>query len=548
MSRNPPSRPEHTGKIERVDSAGKITVREAVFELLRGFGMTTVFGNPGSTELRMFRDWPRDFRYILGLQESVVVGMADAYAQVRRAPALVNLHSAGGVGHALGAVFTAWRNQTPLVILAGQQTRAMLPTDPFLSARYAVEFPRPYVKWGIEPARAEDVPQAVAQAVYTAMQRPCGPVFVSIPEDDWDAPAVVVEPRQVNVQFAPDPGALDRLADALNSSRAPALVLGAAVDQDGAWPLAVQLAERLHAAVWTSPMAGRRSFPEDHPLFAGFLPPLRQPLADRLAGHDVVLVIGAPVFTYHVHVEGEFISVHTRLFQLTDDAEQAARAPVGTSILSSIQLGMEQLLAQVSHVQRTPPHPRPRPAVPPISDPIGGELVMHTIATTMPADAVIVEEAPSHRNALHDHLIVRQSGGFYACASGGLGFGIAAAVGVALADASRKVIGVLGDGSSLYTIQALWTAAQHRLPITFVILNNAGYGAVKSLAARMGVVHMPGSDVAGVDFVDVARGFGCRAARVEHAAELAPALLQAYASSEPYVLDVRMSSSADKLY
>jgi benzoylformate decarboxylase len=542
QTRNQPARAAHAG------SHAIVSVREAVFDLLRAFGMTTCFGNPGSTELRMFRDWPEDFRYVLGLQESVVVGMADAYAQVRRAPVLVNLHSAGGVGHALGSVFTAWRNQTPLVILAGQQTRAMLPTDPFLSARAAVEFPRPYVKWGIEPARAEDVPQAVAQAVYTALQRPCGPVFVSVPEDDWDVPAAAVEPRQLNVQFAPDPGALDRLADALNSSRAPALVVGAAVDQDGAWPLAVQLAERLNAAVWESPMARRRSFPEDHPLFAGFLPPLRQPLADRLAGHDVVLVIGAPVFTYHVHVEGEFISPGTRLFQLTDDAEQAARAPVGTSILSSIQLGMEQLLAQVSQVQRPAPPPRRRPPAPPARDPIGGELLMHTISTTMPADAVIVEEAPSHRNALHDHLTIRTSGGFYACASGGLGFGLPAAAGVALADASRKVIAVLGDGSSLYTIQGLWTAAQHRLPVTFVILNNSGYGAVKSLATRMGLAHMPGSDVSGVDFGDVARGFGCRASRVEHAAELAPALLQAYASSEPWVVEVRMSTSADRLY
>jgi benzoylformate decarboxylase len=168
-------------------SPGKVSVREAVFGLLRAFGMTTVFGNPGSTELRMFRDWPQDFRYVLGLQESVAVAMADGYAQARRAPALVNLHSAGGVGHALGSVFTAWRNQSPLVIIAGQQTRAMLPTDPFLGARHAPEFPRPYVKWSIEPARAEDVPAAVAQAIYTAMQRPCGPVFVSVPEDDWDA-------------------------------------------------------------------------------------------------------------------------------------------------------------------------------------------------------------------------------------------------------------------------------------------------------------------------------------------------------------------------
>ena len=266
-------------------------------------------------------------------------------------------------------MFTAYRNQTPLVIIAGQQTRAMLPTDPFLSARSAVEFPRPYVKWSIEPARGEDVPAAIAQAIYTALQRPCGPVFVSVPEDDWDVQTDPVEPRQVNVQFAPDPGALDRLADALNSSRHPALVVGAAVDQDGAWPLAIQLAERLNAAVWESPMSGRRSFPEDHPLFAGFLPPLRQPLADRLAGHDVVLVIGAPVFTYHVHTGGSFVPEGTQLFHLTDDPEQAARAPVGTSILCTIQLGMEQLLAQTSHVQRAAPKARQRPPAPPARDP-----------------------------------------------------------------------------------------------------------------------------------------------------------------------------------
>jgi benzoylformate decarboxylase len=482
------------------------------------------------------------------LQESVVVAMADSYAQVTRRAALVNLHSAGGVGHALGSVFTAFRNQTPLVIIAGQQTRAMLPTDPFLSARSAIEFPRPYVKWSIEPARAQDVPAAIAQAIYTAMQRPSGPVFVSVPEDDWEVETDPVEARPVNVQFAPDPGALDRLADALNSSRHPALVVGAAVDQDGGWPLAVQLAERLNAAVWESPMSGRRSFPEDHPLFAGFLPPLRQPLADRLAGHDVVLVIGAPVFTYHVHTGGAFIPEGTQLFQLTDDPEQAARAPVGTSILCTIQLGMEQLLAQTSQVKRAAPKPRQRPSVPLARDPITGEFAMHTIVTTMPPHAVIVEEAPSHRNALHEHFPIRTSGGFYACASGGLGWALPAAVGVALADSSRKVIALLGDGSSLYTIQGLWTAAQQRLPITFVILNNAGYAAVKSLGARLGIKQMPGSDVPGVDFVDVARGFGCRTSRVEHAAELAPALAQAYASNEPWLIDVRMDRAVEKLY
>jgi benzoylformate decarboxylase len=525
-----------------------MSVREATFRLLRAFGMTTVFGNPGSTELRMFRDWPADFRYVLGLQESVAVAMADGYAQATRRAVLVNLHSAGGVGHALGSVFTAFRNQTPLVVVAGQQTRAMLPTDPFLCARSAIEFPRPYVKWSIEPARGEDVPAAIAQAIYTALQRPCGPVFVSVPEDDWEARAEQIEPRQVNVQFAPDPGALDRLADALNSSRHPALVVGAAVDQDGAWPLAVQLAERLNAAVYESPMGGRRSFPEDHPLFAGFLPPLRQPLADRLAGHDVVLVVGAPVFTYHVHTGGHYVPPGTRLFHLTDDPEQAARAPVGTSLLCTIQLGLEQLVAQTSQVQRAPPKTRAWPSAPLPRDPIDGEFAMHTIADSMPDNAVLVEEAPSHRPALHEHFPIRTSGGFYACASGGLGWALPAAVGVALGDPARKVVAVLGDGSSLYTIQGLWSAVQLRLPVAFVILNNAGYAAVKSLGARLGVAHMPGSDVPGVDFVDLARGFGCQGTRVERAAQLAPALAKAFSADSPWLVDVRMDRAVQQLY
>jgi len=529
-------------------AASKVSVRQATFGLLRAFGMTTVFGNPGSTELRMFRDWPSDFRYVLGLQESIVVAMADGYAQVTRRPALVNLHSAGGVGHALGSVFTAYRNQTPLVIVAGQQTRAMLPTDPFLCARSAVEFPRPYIKWGIEPARGQDVPAAIAQAVYTAQQRPCGPVFVSVPEDDWDLETEPVEAREVNVQFAPDPDALDRLAAALASSRRPALVVGAAVDQDRAWWLLVQIAERLNASVWESPMGGRRSFPEDHPLFAGFLPPLRQALAERLAGHDIVLVIGAPVFTYHVHTEGTFVAPGTRLFHLTDDPEQAARAPVGTSLLCSIRTGMEQLLAKLPQSSRPAPMPRQWPPVPPKTDPIDGAFAMHTIAATMPADAVIVEEAPSHRNELHGYVPIRTSGGFYACASGGLGWALPAAVGVALGDSSRKMIAVLGDGSSLYTIQGLWTAAQQRLAVTFVILNNAGYVAVKSLGARMGVGQMPGSDLPGVDFVELARGFGCQASRVERADELAPALAQAYGSDQPWLVDVRMDRAVQSLY
>ena len=161
----------------------RITVREAVHRLMRQCGMTTVFGNPGSTELPLFLDFPPDFTYVLGLQEAVVVGMADGHAQATRSAAFVNLHSAAGVGHAMGNIFTAFKNRTPLVITAGQQARPILPFDPFLHSNQAAELPKPYVKWSIEPARAEDVPLAIARAWHVAMSPPCGPVLVSIPAD-----------------------------------------------------------------------------------------------------------------------------------------------------------------------------------------------------------------------------------------------------------------------------------------------------------------------------------------------------------------------------
>src|SRR6516225_3017029 len=211
------------------------TVREAVFDLFRAFGTTTIFGNPGSTELPMFRDFPADFRYVLALQEVVAVGIADGYAQATRNAGLVNLHSATGLGHSLGAVFTAYKNQAPLVIIAGQQARSILPFEPFLFAERAAEFPRPYVKWSCEPARAEDVPAAIARAYYTAMQPPCGPTFVSVPVDDWDRFCDPVEPRPVARILRGDPELLAAAAETLAQSTHPALVVGAAVARDDAW-------------------------------------------------------------------------------------------------------------------------------------------------------------------------------------------------------------------------------------------------------------------------------------------------------------------------
>jgi benzoylformate decarboxylase len=526
----------------------EITVREAVICLLRSFGVTTIFGNPGSTEIALFKHWPQDFRYILGLQEASVVAMADGYAQATGNAAFVNLHSAAGVGHALGSIFTAYRNKAPLVIIAGQQTRAMLQSEPYLFATSASEFPQPYVKWSCEPASAESVPAAIARAYYTAMERPCGPTFVSVPTDDWDVLTEPIEVRKISYDLAPDPEALQQVADALNSSEHPALIVGPGVDQEGVWDSVIELAERTRARVWASPFSSRASFPEDHPLFAGFLPPVRTQISSKLDGHDVIVALAAPIFTYHVHTPGPVIPQEACLFQITDDPEAAARALTGMSILGSPRLGVRHLLALIEETKRAWPVPRATLPIPQASDPITGEFVMHTIAETMPQDAIIVEEAPSHRDVLHDYLPIRASGGFYAGASGGLGYALPAAVGIALGTPTRKVISLVGDGSCLYSIQGLWTAAQLHLPIVFLVINNHGYAAMKYFSQRLGVENPPGVDLPGIDFVSLAQGFGCAAARVEKASDLAQALSTALAADQPTLLDISVDAAFAILY
>src|SRR5271169_3445917 len=216
-------------------------------------------------------DWPDDIEYVLGLQEASVVGMADGYAQATRNAGFVNLHSAAGLGNALGNIYTAHRNQTPLVITAGQQARSILPLQAFLYAERASEFPRPYVKFSVEPARAEDVPAAIARAYYVAMQPPCGPTFVSVPIDDWTHSTQAVEARSVTRELHPDPDAVKGLAATIAASKHPALVVGPGVDRAQAVDLTVRLAEKTRAAVWVSPFSARCGFPERHPQFAGFL-------------------------------------------------------------------------------------------------------------------------------------------------------------------------------------------------------------------------------------------------------------------------------------
>jgi benzoylformate decarboxylase len=514
------------------------TVRDQVFDLFRAFGLTTIFGNPGSTELPMYRDFPEDFRYVLALQEIVAVGMADGYAQARRNAGLVNLHSATGLGHAMGAVFTAFKNQTPLVITAGQQARSILPFEPFLFAERAAEFPRPYVKWSCEPARAEDVPRAIARAYYTAMQPPRGPTFISVPVDDWDRSCDPVAPRRLATAVRGDPILLAEAAEALAACARPAFVAGAAVARDEACGELVALAERHQAKVWASPNSGRNSFPEDHPLFAGFLAADREKIVASLVGHDLILVLGAPVFTYHVEGFGPHSPDGARLFQLVDDPAVAAWAPVGTAIVTSLKQGIRDLLDG--------PGPRPRPAPgkralrPRLSGPsLTDAYLMQQVASLRPKDSIIVEEAPSSRAAMHDYLPILDRDGFYTCASGGLGHGLPAAIGVALARPGEKVIALLGDGSSMYAIQGLWTAAQLGLGITFVIIKNRRYEALVEFGRHFGLQRTVGTSLPDIDFCALARGQGVSAIAVDRCEALDDALRAAFANlAAPTLVEV----------
>ena len=512
------------------------TVRTVTMDLLDALGMTVIFGNPGSTELPMFRDFPPHFRYVLGLQESVVVGMADGYAQATRNAAFVNLHSAAGVGHGLGNLFTAFKNQTPLVVTAGQQARSILPYDPFLFAERATEFPRPYVKYAVEPARAEDVPRAILRAYHIAMTPPCGPVFVSVPVDDWERPCEALTVTVVSRQTCGDAAHLAALAEALASAKRPAFVVGAGIARDDAWDEVIALAEAHQAGVFVAPMAARNAFPEDHPLFQGFLTAFREQIVTALTGYDLVLVLGAPVFTCHAEGAGAHIPEGAALYQLGDDPAAASALPVGTAILTHLKPALRVLLPSTTPTRAAPPLvPRP-PA--PTGAALTAAYVLSQLAAQRPVDSIIVEEAPSHRGAMHDYLPITQPDSFFTTASGGLGHGLPAAIGVALGKPGQRVIALLGDGSAMYAIQALWSAATLNLPLTIVIMNNRRYEALHSFGRHFGLSNLQGTALDGLDFVKLAEGQGVSGVRVAEAVALSDALVASFDDPRPTLIEV----------
>ena len=557
------------------------TVREATIELLRARGMTTLFGNPGSTELPMLSDFPEDFRYILGLQEAVAVGIADGYAQATGRPALVNLHTAPGLGNGMGAIFNAQANKSPLVVTAGQQYRSLMTLQANLTNRDATRMPHPLVKWSWEPPCAQDVPHALARAVHTAALAPRGPVFVSIPMDDWYAEVRSEDEvrhqlmRTVTGAGVPERAAIERLAGRLAQARNPAFVAGPDIDASGGWDAAVALAEHARLPVYATPATGggRLGFPEDHPLFQGILPPAVQPLGEALAPYDFVLAAGTSIFPYYPNIPGALLAEGTSLTAITSDPDEAARAPMGDAIVADVALTLAALAEAMGAVlgegegkgkeeggsslsgtsargapsaaqgglDRESPPPRPAPEAVPLTDPMSPSTAVRALAEVFPKDGIVVLESPSATPALRNQLRLGGPGSYYFSAGGGLGFGMPASIGVQLACPDRPVVCVIGEGSAQYAVQSFWTAAAYRVPVTFLVLRNEEYAILKFFSLMEEVPGAPGLDLPALDTAAVAAGYGVNARHARDPEELGVELRRALASDRPELVEVQVA-------
>jgi benzoylformate decarboxylase len=520
------------------------TVHDTTYNLLRRLGLTTVFGNLGSTEQPFLKNFPEDFQYVLGLQEASVVAMADGFSQATNKPVLVNLHTSAGTGNGMGNIMTAYQNKTPLIITAGQQTRKMIVVEPMLTNRDETMLPRPWVKWAYQPVRAQDVPAAIMRAYAMALQPPSGPVYVSIPLDDWDQPALgdaVV--RTVSSRYAPDPDRISLFAERIRKSKNPALVYGPEIDRSGGWDAGVKFAEQLRVPVFFSPLPDRAPFPQTHPQFRGVLPMAIGPLSKRLRGHDLIIVIGAPVFRYYPYVEGDYLPPGADLLQIVSDPADAGAAAVGDSLLGDARLALEALIQLVpkSKARSLPAPLRVASKLPsPPNDPLTAREAFAALSELRPDNAILVNESASNAEDVIRSWPTVQAESYFSFASGGLGWGAPAAVGIALAQKKtgrgRPVVAFIGDGSLQYSIQCLYSAAQLKLKVIFIIPWNQEYAILKEFAALENTPNVPGLDLPGLDIVSAAKGFGCASVLTRTKEEIKKAFGAALSAEGPTVI------------
>ncbi len=539
---------------DRANDLGRRTVRDLTVQAWRELGMTTVFANPGSTEISLLAHLPADIELMLALHEGSVVGMATGYALAREQPALVVLHTTAGLGNAVGALATARANRAPLVVIVGQQDRRHLAMEPFLAGRLR-GLAGDYPVWQDEPVRAADVPGAIRRAWFEARDRR-GPALIIVPMDDWsaeiDESLPVAAPQDLRVARAVKTAELHELIELVAQAQRPCLVVGAGADSSRCWVALTRLAARLACPVWQEPFGSRAGFPQDHPQFMGHLPADRRGLRKALAGHDLVLCVGAPAFRQYPFDEGPFVAAGTRIAVITDDPEEARRSPATAAVLADPAAAIKRLAKAIRPRGRAD-FESPRriyPAAPAAGTVMAPGHVFAALARRLPPATTVVEETPSSRPELHALLPARTPLGFLSAAMGGLGFAMPAGIGLRMADPSRPVVVIVGDGSSMYAVQSLWSAAHYGVGVVFVVLCNGRYAIMDRLASEADDDSPPWPAFEELDVAAVAEGLGCRAVRIDdhdHLVGELDSLMPALGElTQPVLLSVRVSAGSTR--
>jgi len=551
-----------------------MTGKRALMECLAAHGVEIVFGNPGSTESPLMDalvDFP-SIRYVLALQETPVVSMADGYARASGKAAFANVHIAPGLANALSQLYNSYRGGTPLVLTAGQADSRMEHEEPSLSADL-VRMSRQFTKWSAEVRHAADLPMVVRRAFKVALEPPTGPVFISLPWDALDEafepePGDLLPPPEAYRRLRPDSAGVRRAAALLAEARSPLIVAGDRLAQSGGMAALVRIAELLGAPV----RLGSRSepvFPTTHPLFAGGIGPADR---DAFARADVVLAVGTNLFNSFLYTPRGAIPPTTRLIHLDSSAWEVGRVyPAEVGLVADPRAGLEDLADALEEALSPARHEEARARLARAeaesagrraererrarggwdSTPISPARLAHELRAHFPANGLLVDEAITTSGAIHQAFDFRAPGEYYSSRGGAIGWGPGGAVGVQLARPDRRVVAVIGDGSSAYSFQALWTAAHLRLPVTYIICSNRAYRILK-----VNLAHYRGEQATGpdrfvgmdlddppIDFSRLAEGFGVPGCRVERPADLGPRLAEAFMSIGPSLVDVVIDGS-----
>jgi benzoylformate decarboxylase len=541
----------------------RITGRSAFLQLLADEGVTHLFGNPGTTELAIMEvvpDFPQ-LDFVLGLQESVVMGMADGFCRASGRLAAANVHVMPGLGNSMGALYNAKFSGSPVVLTAGQQEQGHGLLEPMLYEPL-VPVAQPLVKWAVEVTRAADLPRIIHRAAKIALTPPTGPVFLSLPGDVLDETVEMDMGRPVRVDSAvrPTDDSLKKIAEMLLAAKHPAILAGHELATRDAFAEATELAELLGAAVYQSSIPYSAQFPTEHPAFMGALTRQQKLVRATLEPYDLLLCLGADLLRMSVYSPVEplpenlpVIHVSERPHELgknyrTDLAIQADVKQTLKALLPKLKRTSEaaQRLAELKSKNWSAQRDKARIEAMLAAEtaPIDPQYLMLRFSETLPRDAVVVDEALVSSFSLPKFLSMRGPKDYYGLASGGLGFAVPGAAGISLALPGRPIAVMVGDGSAMYSIQGLWTAAHRGLPITYVVANNRGYRIIKErLVSFRKSDKFVGMDIRNpeLDFVALAQSFGLSARRVTDPQDIAPALRAGFASGKPNLIDMRVA-------